>query len=130
MAKKFNFIVFEDVGAKRGSYTISLARHNSFGFNSGFYKKEDIRDYSHVIISFDKGKKAVGFSFSKDSKAAGAWKISHGKNSANVVAHSFFNANGLVPSKLVGKYQPHQYTDPKIGKLFYIILQKKTKAKT
>jgi hypothetical protein len=129
MAKKFNFVVFEDVGAKRGSYTISISRHSAFGFNSGFYKKENIKNYSHVILSCDKSKKAIGFSFVKNPKAAGAWKISHGKNSANVVAHSFFNANDLVPSRYVGKYQPHNYTDHKLGKLFYIILQKK-KTKT
>jgi len=129
MANKFNFVVFEDVGAKRGNNTISVSRNGAFGFNAGFYRSQNLKDYSHVILSYDAARKAVGFHFTKNQKSNGVWKISHGKSSASVVARSFFRAFSIEPTDYAGRYQPRQYSQPKIGKLFYIILQKKTKAK-
>jgi len=127
MSKKFNFIVFEDIGAKRGNYTISITRHGAFGFNSGFYKKQNIKDFSRVILSFDKNKRAVGFNFTKKQNLKSAWKLTHIKNSANVVPRSFFRAYAIDPKDYTGRYEPKEYKDSKIGTLFYIILQKKTK---
>ena len=43
------------------------------------------------------------------------------------MARSFFNACGLDPEALAGRYEPKEYTDPKLGKLFYIVLQKRSK---
>jgi len=57
----------------------------------------------------------------------GTWKLSHLTNCAGVMARSFFNACGLDPEALAGRYEPKEYTDPKLGKLFYIVLQKRSK---
>jgi len=124
MAKKFNFKPFEAIGSRGGRYAISLARHGAFGFNSGFYRQEGIRKYTYVKLSYDEGKKAVGFKFTKRKDGTGAWKISHGRSSGNVVVRSFFKAYGLEAADYTGKYEPKTYKDSKLGKLFYIILKK------
>jgi hypothetical protein len=126
MAKKFNFVVFEEVGGKFKSDMISLSKHGGFGFNAGFCRKHNIKSYSYVILSFDRENKAVGFRFTKKPKEKGAWKLAHTGNSATVVVHSFFNGCGVEPKDFVGRYQPKEYNDTKLGKLFYIILRKRT----
>lgn len=130
MTEKFNFVTFEDVGAKFGKYTISLGAHGGFGFNSGFYKRENIKQYSYVVLSYDANKNAVAFNFTNDSTPKGAWKITHthNKHSASVVVRSFFAAHDINPEKYTGKYTPNEYIDPKIGKLFYIILKHNEKS--
>ncbi len=125
MGSEFNFVAFEDAGGKFGSYKISLGEHGGFGFNAGFYRRENMKEYSHVFLSYDKSRKAVGFFFSNDSTIRGAFKISHGKNSGSVVVHSFFSAHFINPKDYAGKYEPNQYEDSKLGKLFYIILERK-----
>ena len=126
MTEEFKFIPFEDVGSKFGNYTISLAGHSGFGFNSGFYNRENIKQYSHVLLSYDKTKKAIGFFFTNDSTLRGACKITHtkSKKSGSVVVRSFFTAHNINPEEYTGKYTPKEYEDPNLGKLFYIILEK------
>lgn len=126
MSEEFNFVPFEDVGGKFSSYTISIATHSGFGFNSGFYKRENIKQYSHVKLSYDKDKKAIGFYFTNDETLRGTCKITHAKNknSGSVVVRSFFLANNINPKEFAGKYSPKAYEDSKMGKLFYIVLEK------
>ncbi len=124
MAEKFDFKLFKNVGTRRGTYTISLTKDCAFGFNSGFYQQENVKDYKYVKLSFDENKKAVGFQFTNNKNENGIWKITHGKNSATVVARSFFNAFFIDPADYSGKYKPDTYKDSKLGKLFYIILKK------
>ena len=121
---QFKFELFTRVGARLKNYTISLGRHGGFGFNSSFYNKEGIKGFSHVLLSYDVTNKAVGFQFINDSKATGAFSITHGKNSGSVVAHSFLAACDIKPEEYLGKYNPEKYVDKKIGALFYIILKK------
>lgn len=129
MVKKLNFVTFEDFGGKFTSYKISLGKHGGFGFNSGFYKKEDIRKYSHVLLSYDKNNNAVGFRFTNDKNLRGVYKIIHtaNVNSASVVVHSFFGAHGINYKEYADKYDPKEYSDPQMGKLYYIILKKHKK---
>ena len=124
MAKKLNFVVFEEVGGRFGSEFISINRQGGFGFNAPFYRRHDLKRYSHVALSYDAGNKAVGFQFASCGKPGGTWKLSHLTNCANVMVRSFFNACGLDAKTLAGRYEPKEYSDPKLGKLFYIVLQK------
>jgi len=127
MGSKFNFVVFEDVRGRFGSEFISINKQAGFGFNSAFYRKHNLKEYSHVALSYDAAKRAVGFQFSSAAKARGTWKLSHMPSCANLMARSFFNAWSLDPVALAGRYDPTEYTDPKLGKLFYIVLQKSGK---
>jgi len=122
MASKFNFVVFEDVRGRFGSEFISINKQAGFGFNAAFYRKHELKQYSHVALSYDAAKRAVGFQFSSAAKGRGTWKLSHMPNCASLLARSFFNAWSLDPMALAGRYDPTEYTDPKLGKLFYIIL--------
>ena len=125
MTEKFNFVTFKDVGGKFGSYIISLGAHSGFGFNSGFYQKENIKKYLYVILSYDRDRKAIGFQFTNETTLRGTCKITHAKNkhSGSVVVRSFFRAHNIDHNMYVGKYTPKEYEDPKVGKLFYIILR-------
>jgi hypothetical protein len=127
MAKKLNFVVFEGVRGRFTSNFISINKQGGFGFNAGFYRKNDLKHYSHIRLSYDAANKAVGFQFSSAGKPRGTWKLSHLTNCANVMARSFFNACGLYPKALAGRYEPKEYKDPKLGNLFYIVLQKSGK---
>ena len=120
----FNFIKFTETGG-RFSYSISLNKAGGFTFNSGFYRKESLAQYSFVVIFYDKEKHAVGFSFGKDRKE-GVFKITHsGNKTASVAPHSFINANEIDPKILFGKYDAQKITDNQNGKIFYIELKKK-----
>jgi hypothetical protein len=127
--KKYDFVQFEGVGTKLSSYTISISRNGAFGINSGFYNAEGIKNYSHVMVFYDKAKKVIGIAFAKIPSKKSSFKITHGKNSASIVARSFFasifagDKNAL--NTYADKYAPQTYHDDKIGKMFYIDLKEK-----
>lgn len=127
--KKYNFVQFEGVGSKLSSYTISINKNGAFGINSGFYSSEHIKQFSHAMVLYDKDKRAIGLFFTNTPSKKGAFKITHGNNSAYVTARSFFASvfagakNNLI--KYVGKYTPQTYHDEKIGKIYYIDLKEK-----
>lgn len=124
--KPFYFIQFEGVGRKLSSYTISLNKHGAFGINAGFYSAEGIKKFSHVMVFYDKTKEVIGLVFTNTPSEKGSFKVTHGNNSASIVARSFFmslfsgNKDALI--KYVGKYTPKTYMDDRIGKIFYITL--------
>jgi len=124
MAEKLNFIVFKDVRRRFTSNFISINKQGGFAFNAGFYRTNDLKRYSHVVLSYDAANKAVGFQFATAGKKMPGWKLTHVANSGNVIARSFFNAWGLDPKTLTGRYEPKEHTDRKLGKLFYIVLRK------
>ena len=125
----FNFVPFKDVGGKYSSYYISLCAYGGFGFNSGFYKLENINKYQCVLVSYDGNKKAIGFCFTNDTSLEGACKISHSKNvhSGSVGVSSFFKAHQIDLKEHTGKYIPKKYKDPNMGDIFYILLDEKNK---
>lgn len=127
--KKFNFVQFESVGTKLSSYTISISRNGVFGINSGFYNAESIKDYSYVMVFYDKAKKVIGLTFTKTPSKKGSFKITHGKSSASIGARSFFASIFVgdkdALNKYSSKYTPQVYHDDKIGKMFYIDLKEK-----
>jgi hypothetical protein len=130
--KTFNFKMFQNVGSKFGSYTISISRRGAFGINAGFYNAENISDFSHAVLYYDKDERAIGISFTKSADATGAFKVTHGKGSGYIVAQSFFLSN--FPrnrgdfTKFAGRYTPEIYNDPSVGKVFYIVLKDNVKS--
>jgi len=77
MGKKLNFVVFEDVRGRFTSNFISINKQGGFAFNAGFYRKNNLRRYSHMVLSYDAANKAVGFQFVSAGKPRGTWKLSH-----------------------------------------------------
>ncbi len=121
----YNFIRFTKIGSKFGSYSISINKSSSFGFNSGFYSKEDIKKFKRVILFFDKDKTAVAFQFTNDENSEGSFAVTHAKNSGSVSAHSFFMGNSLKNEKFLGKRIPKKEKDDRLGTLYVIDLIKK-----
>jgi hypothetical protein len=123
----YNFKKFTKVGSKLGNYTISLSGKSfSFGFNSGFYTKENIKDYKKVVLFYDAKNKAVAFKFTNDEEAEGAFTVIHSNNGStgSVTAKSFIINNGI--SEYSGKKKPNIIKDDDFGELFVInLLEKK-----
>jgi hypothetical protein len=97
------------------------------GLLSGFYSKENIKNYKRAVLFFDKKRKAIALSFTNDDKAIGAFKISHSKNSNNtgsIAAHSFFTGNEITQDIYTGQRVPTKIRDENFGTLFVIDLQK------
>ncbi|MFZ3138630.1 MAG: hypothetical protein WA126_14700 [Thermodesulfovibrionales bacterium] len=128
MEEKFTFEKFTDAGSKLGNYSISITMNSSFGLNSGFYNNEKIKNYSHVMLFYDKLKRTIGFIFTKDKgEKGGTFKITHGNKSGYISARSFFisilGGNLNEVKRYAGRYTPKTYKDEKIGTLFYIKLE-------
>lgn len=121
----YNFIRFTKIGSKFGSYSISINKSFSFGFNSGFYSKEDIKRFKRVILFFDKNKNAVAFQFTNDENSEGSFAVTHGESSGAVSARSFFMGNNLKNEQFLGKRIPKKEKDDRLGTLYVIDLIKK-----
>lgn len=118
------FETFQHRGGKFGNYKVSITNANAFGFLAGFTLRHNLQGFGYVSLSFNKkAPTAVGFKFNNDPKFPGNFKLTHNKNSASVSAHSFFQAYNINAKKYQGKYEPHEHKDPKLGKLFYILLE-------
>lgn len=119
---EYNFLRFTKTGSRLGSYSISLTRSYSFGFNSGFYSKEGVSKFKKVVLFYDKVKEAVAFHLTNDEGAEGAFTIIHSKNTGAVSARSFFIGNELKQERFIGKKVPKKITDDRLGTLFVIDL--------
>ena len=123
-----DFEQFKKTGAKLSSNTISINRALSFGFNSGFYHKNNLKDYKLVVLFYNEKNHSVGFFFT-NNEAEGKLKITHSesKTSGGVTARSFFTNYKLDSdiATLAGKYKPQEVTHPVFGKIFIIELDKK-----
>lgn len=129
---EYNFKKFTKTGAKLGNYTISISASCSFGFNSGFYNKEQIKNYKKVVLFFDGKRKAVAFQFTNDEKALGAFTVIHGNqgSTGSVTARSFFVENGLDKMNYSGKKTPKKISDEALGNLYVIHLEEKELSKS
>lgn len=129
MQETFDFEQFKGVGSRLSTYSISITKNGSFGLNSGFYNGEKIKDFSYVMLFFDKNKKTIGFLFTNSKSAKGTFKISHGNNSGYIAARTFFMSifpgNLDEVAKYARRYSPKKYHDEKIGELYYIRLEDK-----
>ncbi len=126
----YNFKKFVKKGARLGNYSISLSPSYSFGFNSGFYNKEGVKNYKKVVLFYDKRQKTVGFQFTRDEDAEGAFTIIHGKtqSTGSVTVRSFIIQNNLYKKNYFGKKTPTKIIDNKIGELFVIQLVQESEA--
>jgi len=120
----YNFEKFTNTGAKLSNYSISLNPSFSFGFLSGFYNKEGIKNYEKVVLFYDKDKQAVAFKFTNDLNAEGAFKIVHGKkqSTGSTTTRSFIIENDLGKKEYFGKRIPKRIIDNNFGELFVIEL--------
>ena len=120
----YSFQRFTSTGAKLGSYTISVNKSYSFGFNSGFWSKEGVSKYKKVVLFFDNKIPAIGFLFTNDENAEGAFALMNGKSNASVSCRSFFIKNDLLQERFIGRYTPKKVSDDKLGTLYVIDLIK------
>ena len=122
---EFQWKKFTNTGSKLGNYSISLSNSFAFGLNAGFYCKENIRNFKKVVLFFSKDNNSVGFQFTNDEKADGAFSVIHGKNSGAVSCRSFFLENEVKPELYKGKKIPEKITDKEYGMLYVINLSDK-----
>ena len=121
----YNFVRFTNRGSKLGNYRISVnVKSHTLGLLSGFYSKEEIKDYKKAVLFFDKSKKVIGISFTNDADAEGAFTISHNNegNTGSIAAHSFFIGNEITEGRYTGHKTPSKIKDNKLGTLFVIDL--------
>lgn len=134
MTNKILTFEFQQESNKRyRNKTISLTKASVFSFNSGFYSDNEIYDFSHVILGYNKADKAIGFKFVKikkgQEKPKGALTISKDPqgNSGKAAALSFISKNRIDVDYYSRRYTPHRQNDPKQGEVFYILLDEKNK---
>lgn len=120
---EYSFKKFTKTGVRTGNYSISLNVSNTFGFNSGFYNKENIKDYKKVILFYDKEKNAVAFKFTNEEKQEGIFTVIHHKGTGSVACRSFVLGNDLANKEYYGKKTPKKIFDKDFGELFVIELK-------
>lgn len=122
----YNFVRFTNRGSKLGNYKVSInVKSHTLGLLSGFYSKEEIKQYKKAVLFFDKIKKVIGISFTNDGDAEGAFAVSHnnvGNNTGSIAAHSFFIGNELTDDKYSGQKTPRKIKDNKLGTLYVVDL--------
>ena len=121
----YNFKKFTKVGSKLSNYSISFnGKSYSFGFNSGFYANEGIKNYKKVILFYDTDKKAIAFHFTNNEQADGVFTVIHSKEKTNgsVTAKSFVVDNKLKKEEYFGQKIPQKIQDENFGQLFIIHL--------
>ncbi|HEY4694530.1 MAG TPA: hypothetical protein VIH52_01035 [Candidatus Nanoarchaeia archaeon] len=125
----YKFKRFTKIGSKLGNYSISLTGSHSFGFSSGFYNREGISRYNKVVLFYDKSRKAVGFQFTNDKDAEGAFTIIHGnkRTTGSVTVRSFLISNEINKEEYVGRKTPTKVKDGEFGEIFVIDLLENNK---
>ena len=106
----YNFKKFTKIGSRLSSYSISFnGKSYSFGFNSGFYAKEEINQYKKVVLFYDKEKKVVAFRFiNEDEKGAFTLVHSTKGKTGSITAKSFIIDNELNKEEYYGKKIPEK----------------------
>ncbi|MDO8657416.1 MAG: hypothetical protein Q7K55_01650 [Candidatus Levybacteria bacterium] len=123
-------IIFDPFQGKNKRFrnnTISITRASGFGFNSGFYYRNSIKDFKYVLLFFNKEQSAIGFQFLNDGKHPGVLTITHDPrgNSGSITALSFISASDIDVKAYAGRYEPKEQKNSKQGKIFYILLKEK-----
>jgi len=121
-----NFKQFKNTGTKLSNHTFSINKSRSFGINSGFYHKNNIKIYKYAVLFYNDKDRSIAFLFTNDENINGKFKITHSDNktSGNITAVSFFNSYGLNIKEIVGKYNPKEIVHPEFGKIFYVTINK------
>ncbi len=119
---EYNFIEFTKLGSKIGNYTVSIHK-SGFSFNSGFYNRENIKQYKKVAFLYDPNKKAIALRFINEDNVKGAFSITHHKGATgSVTARSFMAEHKLENEEFYRKYEPKKIEDNKFGTLFVLEL--------
>jgi len=124
-------IKYKKTGSARGESTISITKHNSFGFSSRFAKDNLLSQFKYTILFFDPELMEIGFQFTSDENEKDKYAIfgagdKPGGYGGNIVCTSFFKDNHLVPNDYKGQYRPEKRQLEGIGELFVIKLSDKT----
>lgn len=120
---EYNLKKFLGMGSRKGDYFISYSK-SGFMISSVFYSKENIKNFSRVILYFDEEKKAVGFEFTNENNTEGAFALIHGNNetTGSISARSFVKANNLDNPKYFGRKIPKKIAYEGVGDIFVIDL--------
>lgn len=123
-----NFEQFTKTGTKLSNNNISISKAHSFGFNSGFYHRNNIKNFKFVVLFYNKQENSIGFLFSND-ELDGKFTVTHSENrtSGGVTCRSFFSNYDLKCGEMAGQYLPQEISHPNFGKMFVIDLNKKIK---
>ena len=128
-AAKYQFVRFTGESSGQGKYFISITANYGFGLSAGFCEQEEVKKYTHALVYTDSKHGAIGLRFTDDSKVPASFKISHGKNSAFVIARSFFSQilgeKKDAMKELIGKYEPQIYHAPRGPKIYFIKLSER-----
>lgn len=122
---ELNFEKFTGMGSKV-SRKISITRSYSFGIPPAFFKENDIDNYNHVVIFYEKNAGVIGLNFNNAAEGFKLVKYGTGdKRGASFVARSFFNAYGLDSSKCKGRYSVEKIDKEGVGHMYIIDINKK-----
>ncbi len=123
MSSEYKLTKFTSVGSRVGNYFISFNKSGLI-LSSGFYLREGIKNFSRVVLYFDKNKKAIAIQFSKDNNVEGGFTLVHSNNrtTGSVSARSFILTHGLNDPKYFGRFVPQKINYEEAGELFVIDL--------
>lgn len=123
----YNFTEFRGARARLGSNYIGLTGGGAVSFYSGFYKSNNISDFTRCLLLYDKDRQLIAFKFGNDELGVDTFSINHEKNkTAWISSSNFFRSNlELDLVNIKGKFIPQKYIDPQRGEIFIINLNER-----
>lgn len=109
-----------------GDPIITVLSKAGFGFSSSFIKKNTPDKPKFISLNYSQDMDYIYVGFLFNSKPVkGALKMSYSKGQNGVIQTiGFFKKYGIKPGKFKGKYDPFEYNDEELGKLYVIKLKK------
>lgn len=100
-----SFVKFTAIN-RRSVNKISITASNTFNFPSKFYNDNKLDKYKYVVLFYDKGRMAVGFSFinDEDEKSKLTLQKSDKGYGGFISATSFFKVNNIDTKLCKGRY--------------------------
>lgn len=120
---------FTDSNAKY-SPLISVDNQGGFNFGAGFINKNSLQKMKGLELFYLKkggGVSAVGFKFAEEISIE-AMKLMFRGEARYFKSNSFWSKYSLNPENFSDKYEPGEYIDENIGKIYTIELKDKTKS--
>lgn len=127
MQKIPKFTEFRDAGTRIGSEFIAITNGGIISIYSGFYRKYNIKKFTHCLLLIDKAQSLIGLQFGGEELGIGCYKIVPDKDykTASISTPNFFKLNELNLNDWFGKYAPQEVNDGNRGNLFMIDLESK-----
>ncbi len=123
--ENLKFEKFSGYGSKI-SRKISITKSCSFGIPPTFFKENNIDQFTHVVLFFDKDAGVIGLQFNNSEEGFKLIKYGSGeRRGASFVARSFFNAYRLEATKYKGRYNAEKIQKDNIGELYIIDVGKR-----